>query len=327
MLTLQESDLSNPPHAKKYELIPDFLIIGAGKCGTTSLFMYLKQHPEIFIPSVKEPNFYGYENMSPKNFGEGLADVRHFQESVTSLPAYINLFKDALPTQIKGEMSNTYMYHDQAPERIKHYNPDMKLIAILRQPANRLYSRFLHLARESRLPSGSFSDCLNKDSIWWKRNDLIKEGFYYKNLKRYFDLFPHENIGIYLYEELNEEAPTVLRDIFQFLDVDPGFQPDLGTRFNQSGIIKNKFLNSIYGQQGFVSTSLKALFPPSIVDRLKGNYYVQKIVNDLRGKNLAKPTPDAAIMNWLTREVYAHDIKQLQELIGRDLRHWLQSKG
>jgi hypothetical protein len=327
MLTLQKSDLSNAPQAKKRELIPDFLIIGAGKCGTTSLFMYLKQHPDIFIPSVKEPNFYGYENKSPKDFGEGLASATHFHESVTSFPAYINLFKDALPSQIKGEMSNTYMYHDQAPERIKHYNPDMKLIAILRQPAGRLYSRFLHLAREGRLPSGSFSDCVNKDSIWWTRNDLIKEGFYYKNLRRYFDLFPPENIRIYLYEELNEQAPAVLRDIFQFLAVNANFEPDLGTRFNQSGIVKNKFLNRIYGQKGFISTTLKALFPRSIVESLKGNSYIQKMVNDLRGKNLAKPKPDPAILNWLTREVYANDINQLQQLIGRDLSHWLKPKG
>lgn len=326
MLTIEKSDLSNPPKAKKHELIPDFLIIGAGKCGTTSLFMYLKQHPEIFIPGVKEPNFYGYENRTPKDFGEGLASSTHYRESVTSFSAYIDLFKDALPGQLKGEMSNTYMYHEQAPERIKYYNPDMKLIAILRQPAGRLYSRFLHLARESRLPSDSFSDCMNRSSIWWKRNDLIKEGYYYKNLKPYFELFPRENIRIYLYEELNEQAPAVLRDIFQYLDVDPDFQPDLGTRFNQSGIVKNKFLNRIYGQKGFLSTSLKTLFPRSIVESLKGNAYIQRIINELRGKNLAKPKPDPAILNWLTQEVYADDIKQLQELIGRDLSHWLKPK-
>lgn len=327
MLILEKSDLSSLPKAKKHELIPDFLIIGAGKCGTTSLFMYLKQHPDIFIPAVKEPNFYGYENKSPKDFGEGLADIRHFQESVTSFRSYINLFKDAGPGQLKGEMSNTYMYHDQAPERIKHYNPDMKLIAILRQPAGRLYSRFLHLARENRVPTGSFSDCMVRDSIWWQRNDLIKEGFYFKNLKRYFELFPRENIRIYLYEELNEQASRVLRDIFEFLQVSPDFQPDLGTRFNQSGFIKNKFLNRIYGQKGLISTSLKALFPSAIVERLKGNSAIQKMVNELRGKNLAKPKPDPAIHNWLTQEVYAGDIQQLQQLIGRDLSHWLKPKG
>lgn len=326
MLTLEKNDLSHPPKSKKHDLIPDFLIIGAGKCGTTSLYMYLKQHPEIFLPRVKEPNFYGYENKQPSDFGEGLAESQHFKESVTDFESYTNLFREAAPGQLKGEMSNTYMYHEQAPSRIRHYNPDIKLIAILRQPAGRLYSRFLHLARENRTPTKDFADCMNKDSIWWKRNDLIREGYYYKNLLPYFKLFPHENIRIYLYEELNEEAPRVLRDIFQFLEVNPDFQPDLTTRFNQSGIIKNKFLNRIYGQRGLLTSGFKALFPDSLVDTVKRNSFVQKTINNLRGKNLAKPKPDPAVWNWLTQEVYGKDIRNLQEMIGKDLSHWLKPK-
>ena len=326
MLTLEKSDLSNASKTK-HALIPDFLIIGAGKSGTTSLFMYLKQHPEIFIPRVKEPNFYGYENKTPEDFGGDLEEIKHFQESVTDFASYTNLFADATPGQLKGEMSNTYMYHDQAPERIKYYNPEMKLIAILRQPAGRLYSRYLHLARENRVPTRSFSDCQNKNSIWWRRNDLIKEGFYYNNLKPFYKLFPHENIRIYLYEDLNQRAPEVLKDIFTFLGVNPDFQPDLTSRFNQSGIVKNKLLNRIYGQKGLITESLKALFPTAIVDRLKHNSYLQKTINDLRGKNLVKPKPDPEILNWLTQEVYKTDILQLQQLTGKDLTHWLKPKG
>jgi hypothetical protein len=325
MLTLEKSDLSNLPSTKKHLLIPDFLIIGAGKCGTTSLYMYLKQHPEIFIPDVKEPNFYGYENTDPREI-EGLADTRHYAESVTDFPSYINLFKDAAPGQVKGEMSNTYMYHQQAPERIKHYNADMKLIAILRQPAGRLYSRFLHLARENRVPTNSFADALDRGSIWWKRNDLIKEGFYYRNLKPYYERFPRENIKIYLYEDLSDDAPAVLHDIFTFLNVNPDFQPDLSTRFNQSGIIRNKFLNRIYGQKGLLTSGLKVLFPKRVVDLVKRNAYIQKTVNNLRGKNLDKPRPDPEVLNALTRDVYGNDIQQLQDLIGKDLNHWLQPK-
>lgn len=326
MLTLEKNDLSQPPKSKKHELIPDFLIIGAGKCGTTSLYMYLRQHPDIYLPKVKEPNFYGYENRKPADFGEGLENMQHFRESVTDFESYTNLFRQAAPGQVKGEMSNTYMYHEQAPERIRYYNPDMKLIAILRQPAGRLYSRFLHLARENRTPTKDFADCMNKDSIWWKRNDLIREGYYYKNLLPYFALFPRENIRIYLYEELNEDATSVLRDIFGFLQVDVNFQPDLTTRFNQSGIIKNKLLNKIYGQRGLLTSGFKALFSDSMVDKVKQNAFIQKAINNLRGKNLAKPKPDAAVWNWLTQEVYGEDIRQLQEMIGKDLRHWLKPK-
>jgi hypothetical protein len=326
-ITLEQGNFSKSSStSKKHELIPDFLIIGAGKSGTTSLDKYLKQHPQIFIPKVKEPNFYGYEHNTARDFENDPEELEHFQGSITELEPYLDLFKDASPTQLKGETSNTYMYHTEAPSRIKYYNPDVKLIAILRQPAGRLYSRFLHLARENRLPTENFSDCMIKDTIWWRRNDLIKEGFYFKNLSPFYQLFPHENIRIYLYEELNDHPEKVLRDIFRFLNVNPDFKPDFTIRYNQSGIIKNKFLNKIYGPDGILSTGLKAILPKRIVDNLKQNSFIQKNLNDLRVKNLDKPKLDPKIRQWLTHEVYGKDIKQLQSLIGKDLSHWLTVK-
>lgn len=327
-VTLKQNDLSNSSAlTKKHDLIPDFLIIGAGKSGTTSLDKYLKQHPEIFIPRVKEPNFYGYEHKTVKDFDGDLAEIAHFNGSVTDLQAYLNLFKEAAPGQVKGETSNTYLYHEGAPERIQYYNPDMKLIAILRQPAGRLYSRYLHLARENRVPTSSFSDCMDKNTIWWKRNDLIKEGFYFKNLSPFYKIFPRENIKVYLYEELNNHSQEVLKDIFKFLNVSTDFIPDLTIRYNQSGIIKNKFLDSLYGQEGIMGAGLKKLFPKSIVENLKKNSFIQKTINDLRGKNLEKPKFDPKMRQWLSNDVYGNDIRQLQELIGKDLSPWLTSKG
>ena len=326
-ITLAQNDNSkSSAPSKKHDLIPDFLIIGAGKSGTTSLDKYLKEHPEIFVPGVKEPNFYGYEHATIADFRGDLAEIAHFQGSVTNLKDYLDLFSGTSAGKVKGETSNTYLYHEEAPARIKYYNPDMKLIAVLRQPAARLYSRYLHLARENRVPSERFADCTDKNSVWWSRNDLIKEGFYYKNLSRFYRLFPSENIKVYLYEELNDHPQKVLQDIFSFLNVTPDFQPDFGVRYNQSGIVKNKFLNKIYGQKGILSSGLKALLPKSIVDHLKNNSVIQKGINDLRSKNLEKPKLDPKLRNWLTTEVYSNDILQLQGLIGKDLSHWLSAK-
>lgn len=312
--------------AKKNNLIPDFLVIGAGKSGTTSLDKYLNQHPQIFVPKVKEPNFFGYENTKIEDLNGNEDDIRHFKRSVTTLDAYLDIFREATPEQIKGETSNTYMYHAGAPERIKFYNPDMKLIAVLRQPASRLYSRFLHLARENRLPSPQFSDCMDKGSIYWKRNDLIKEGFYYKNLARYFELFPKENIRIYLYDEFQNNSEKTMSEIYEFLGVDKNFKPNQSVRYNQSGFIKNKALNKIIGQGGLISKYMRTLLPKSFADKIKGNLALKKRINDLRGKNLSRPEFDPKIKNFLTYEVYQDDIKNLQQLLGKDLSHWLEMK-
>ena len=308
---------------KKNTLLPDFLVIGAGKSGTTSLDKYLNQHPQIFVPKVKEPNFFGYENTKVEDLNGNEADIKHFLRSTTTLDKYLEIFKDAAPDQIKGETSNTYMYHHGAPERIKHYIPDVKLIAVLRQPANRLYSRFLHLARENRLPSEEFSDCLDKTSIWWERNDLIKEGFYYKNLAKYFALFPRENIKIYLYDEFQNNSEKILQEIYEFLGVDKNFKPDQSVRYNQSGFVKNKSLNKVIGQGGIISQYMRRLLPKVLLDKIKGNLTLKRRINNLRGKNLSRPALDPAIKQFLTFEVYHDDIKRLQDLIGKDLSHWL----
>ncbi len=309
---------------KVHASIPDFLIIGAGKAGTTSLNNYLKQHPQIFIPVRKEPNFYGYELRSEADFAGDADEIRQYSRSINTLEAYLGLFADAGEHQLKGETSNTYMYHEEAPQRIKHYNPDMKLIAILRQPAERLWSRYLHLARENKLPTPNFSDCLDRSTIWWRRNDLVREGFYYNNLSPFYQLFPQENIRIYLYEDLNRNGETVLKDIFSFLGVDDTFMPDLDVRFNQSGFVINKKLDRIIGPKGIIQNSVKSILSPQVYSGLKSNPTLQKFINKLRKKNLARPRIDPEVKRLLTHEVYAGDLRQLQALIKKDLSHWLR---
>ena len=172
------------------KLMPDFLIIGAGKSGTTSLNSYLSQHPDIFMSPVKEPNFFAYINTEVSDL-DNLETIKHYEESIRNLDDYSHLFADAGKSQIKGEVSNTYMTRRDSATYIKDYIPKAKIIAILRNPTERLYSRYLHLARDNRLSEiDPIEEGLkNKSSVWWKRNDLIQEGFYYKNLKPYFRAF------------------------------------------------------------------------------------------------------------------------------------------
>lgn len=307
---------------RKSNNMPDFLIIGAGKSGTTSIDNYLKQHPEIFMSSVKEPNFFAYELTDIDELKEFPEELKHFKSSVTSLNEYQALFDEATPQQLKGETSNTYLYGKDAPSRISHHLPHAKLIAILRHPADRLYSRYLHLARDNRLPSAKFSDCFNKETIWWKRNDLINEGFYYKHLSRYYEKYTKENIKVFLYEDIKLDLQKLLKEIFTFLNVDNSFVCDLSVRYNESGMIKNKFINNIVGGNGKLQTFFKSI-SPSLYNTAKNNMLAQKFINQLRSKNLEKPKIDPKIEQFLTHEVYKDDILKLQTLINRDLSSWL----
>lgn len=305
-----------------YKNLPDFLIIGAGKSGTTSVDNYLKQHPDIYISAVKEPNFFGYELNTAQDF-EGTPQLNHYNSSITNIADYLNLFEEASSRQIKGETSNTYMYHENAAERIKHYIPNVKLIAILRQPAERLYSRYLHLARENKLPTESFEECLDRGSIWWERNDLIKEGFYGKYLEKYFKIFDESQIKVFIYEELREDPQKLHKEIFQFLGVKDDFDIDFSITYNQSGFIKNPLIDQLIGPKSFLFRGLKKIVSEKNIQKVKENKFLFKKVNDLRSKNLSKPKLSKDLKYKISNEIYKDDIVLLQKLINKDVSHWL----
>lgn len=303
-------------------LLPDFLIIGAGKSGTTSVNNYLKQHPQIFVSPVKEPNFFGYELKSRGDF-KAHDELRHYLNSVTRIEDYVELFRGAEFNQIKGETSNTYLYHEDAPLRIHHYIPGVKLIAIFRQPAERLYSRFLHLAREKKLPSEKFEDCLDKTSIWWRRNDLVKEGFYYQNLSKYYERFSSDQIKVFLYEDLQSNPGKLFKEIFRFLNVSENFTLDTSIQYNKSGYIKNPIYDKLFGQRSILKRPVKHLLSDENFKRLRSNRWLQKKLSIIRGLNLYRPELDPALKKQITQEIYAKDILMLERLTKRDLNHWL----
>lgn len=304
---------------KTYNNMPDFLVIGAGKSGTTSFNNYLEQHPEIFITPRKEPNFFAYETIKEEEIIDDPILLKHYRGSVTKLEDYLSLFDDAKGDQIKGEVSNMYLYDDGAILRIKKYVPDVKLIAILRQPAERLYSRYMHLVRENRAPENGFDDLLEKSSIWWKRPDLIKEGFYFQNLKKYFELFSPDKIKIFLYEDLRKG--TAVKEAYEFLEVNADFEPDLEVVLNKSGIIKNKFFYNVISGNGPVLNPIKRL-TPNFYTRLKSSVKLKKIQSEIQSKNLKRVPLTKELRSEITSNLYLNEIDKLETLIKRDLSSW-----
>jgi len=127
--------------------IPNFLIIGAAKSGTTSLYHALKQHPKIFMSPVKEPNFFALEG-GELNYPQGTVDPRYLAQCITTKEEYNQQFEGVSNEIAVGEASPIYLYHPQAPVRIKNCLPNVKIIVILRNPIERAYSNFLHHIRE-----------------------------------------------------------------------------------------------------------------------------------------------------------------------------------
>jgi hypothetical protein len=297
--------------------MPNFLIIGASKSGTTSLYSYLRQHPEVYMSPIKEPRFFAFEN--DKLAFNGPHDKRLKSEIITNIEDYRALFKAVNYEKAIGEVSPVYLYSTKAPHRIKHYIPGAKLIAVLRNPTERAYSSFLAEVRDGREPLDDFSKAIededrrirNKWSYVWH---YTKRGFYHAQLKRYFNMFDRDQIKVYLYEEWKADNSSILRNIFRFLHVDETFKPDISINYNASLIPRVKFIYKIIENASRPTSVLKKILPSRLC---------HKTIDTIMRKNLVKPELSSDIRKNLIH-VYREDILKLQDLIERDLSAWLE---
>lgn len=296
--------------------MPNFLVIGAMKAGTTALYTYLEQHPQVYMSPVKEPNFFAFEGermgfLAPQD-QEGIN-----RTSVTDIEAYQALFKGVTNENAIGEVSHWYLYSPKAPRRIRHHIPRAKLIAVLRDPVERAYSQFLHFVRDGQEPLTDFARVLQEEETRirnnWAFGRYASRGFYHAQLKRYFDTFDRSQIKVYLYEDLSADPAGVLRDIFRFLDVDEAFVPEMSVRPNVSGVPKSRALHALLTRPQRIKAALRPHLPAGML----------RFASDLRDRNLAKPQVAPEVRRQMI-EMYREDIMKLQDLIDRDLSKWLE---
>jgi hypothetical protein len=296
--------------------MPNFIVIGAAKSGTTALYRYLKQHPEIFMSQQKELRFFPFEDQPPAFCGPG--DKADMKIAITKIEDYRASFAQGAQYPARGEISPLYMSYPRTAERIRLHIPDAKLIAILRHPADRAYSQFLMKRRDGR-EHLSFSDALAAEdkriSDGWSHHwHYRRRGFYAAQLKPYFELFKREQLKIYLYEDYLADNVGFIQDIFRFLNVDDTFVPDMSVRHNESKLPRSRALQVFLTEPRLTKNLLKPLVPGRLSRR---------IGDQLRRRNLIKPPLSPKIRQQLI-EVYRADIIKLQDMLQRDLSHWLK---
>jgi hypothetical protein len=284
---------------------PNFLIIGAGRAGTTSLYEYLRQHPDVFMSPVKEPNFFAFADGSLPERGPGAAWLR--RTSVTTLRDYEALFADAGAAAATGEASPRYLRTPAAPALMRELVPGARLVAILRNPVERAYAHYLGLRRDGLEPAASFEEALRDEERRlrenWPQAGMVEAGFYNRHLSRYHELFPREQVRVYLHEDLAADPSGLLRDLFSFLGVDPGFSPDTSGVHGRTGVVRNPVLRAAWERSARLRESLGVALP------------------ERAGVPLA-PDTRARLL-----EVYRSDILALEQLIERDLSAWLRGPG
>ncbi len=185
---------------------PTFLVVGAQKSATTWLYECLREHPDVYVPKTKEIHFFCGENDCPKS------TASHGEDWYRSQFSTQDCYKAA------GELSIDYMFYEDVAEKVSTFNPQMKIIFLLRDPIDRAYSAYW-MEKRYKADHPDFTTFVHQESPY------VARGFYYRQIMRYLGVFPRENIAIYLYDDLLKDPRQFTADVFDFLGVASEFVP------------------------------------------------------------------------------------------------------
>lgn len=295
-------------------MIPNFLIVGAAKSGTTSLHSYLSQHPDIFMPKWKELSFFIGDPFGPLN-------------KVKKPESYYMAFSKVQSQSAVGEASTGYLYDESVPKRIKEVLGTIKIIIVLRNPVDTAYSLYNHQVRREGETLKTFEEALEAEAGrlskpdfrencygWHANYYYFHRGLFHEQVKRYLDAFSKDNVLIFLFEELFTEPVRTTQRAFRFLGVDDAFVPIVKV-YNPAGEILN--IPRFWYDVGLFQKTISFVFSKNLF---------KKIPHLLRNVRRKPPQPINPTTAQKLAELFYDDICRLEQLIEKDLSTWKYRK-
>lgn len=303
---------------------PNFFIVGAPKCGTTAMYHYLGQHPEIFIltspPEAMESILGGKKEFH--FFGSDLNFNR------CSKQEYLDNFSAAKQEKRIGESSVFYLYSREAAREIKEFCPSANIIIMLRNPVDLIYSWHSQLVFWGDEDIPKFENALNAEALrkrglnFPKKHDHPIECLFYRDIprfteqiKRYFHVFGREKVHIILFDDFKKKTSNTYKSVLRFLDVDDDFEVQFKI-VNSNKSIRNK------SWQDFLRV------PPSMIRKIGKIFIPSSVYRSIRAELLHKnikyetrPPMPPSLRKKLQAD-FASEIEQLSNLLNQDLTHW-----
>lgn len=296
-----------------HEVWPNFFIVGIAKGGTTSLYTYLKQHPQIYMSPMKEPHYFSQVGA---RYGQ-----QHFVDVVTDEAEYLALFKGAQGYPAIGEASTSYLGFEDTAEKIYEKLPEARIIILLRDPIDRAYSHYLMDVRQ-RGQKLSFYDAVVKErqepEFGWGKDWHRYTELYYPKVKRYLDVFGPGRVLILLTASLHRSPSEVITETVEFL----GLNADSIARMNFA-----KEHNPYSAPRNDLAQTVMSSDRAHAIARILLPKGLLRLVRDrILFKRQERPVPDTRSVNIL-RERYEDDVSGLEELLNRSLpelrRSWI----
>jgi hypothetical protein len=298
--------------------MPDFLIIGAPKAGTTALHVALAQHPALHMSPVKEPKFFLTDGPPPTGGGPG--DSATFRKYVWRRPDYEALFDGAAKGALRGESTTLYLRDAAACQRIRQTIPDARLIAVLRDPVDRAHSNWTHLRSAGLEPEADFRRaCALEDQRraagWAQFWRYLGQGKYGEQLSDLYALFPRDQVLLLMYRDLREQPTETLDQVCEFLGVATGAVADLpaaNVTAETSHSRVNDLLRTVVRHGGALDERLPGPLQRVISGR------AERLLQ--REQGLRRPLTTAERAELIP--YFEADIRLLEEITGLSFDHW-----
>lgn len=296
--------------------LPDFLMIGAAKAGTTAMFRALSRHPQIYCSPIKEPQFFAYAGQAPRFPCPG--GMAYAARIVTNETDYRGLFAGCPQGAIAGEASNSYLESPTAPATAFHHVPHARLVAILRHPVARAYSQWLHHRQEGIEDLADFEAAWNagdeRAAKGYRPSWLYRHrGFYGRYLHRWLEFFPREQVLIVFYEDWLQHPSETFASVLQHLGAAPLSNPVITQENRSSRQPRWPWLHHRMVENNVLRRWAQSRLPLSVRDAITG---LVTSMNLRRG-----PPLDSALRARLAID-YHEDLRQVEALTQRDLSAW-----
>jgi len=291
--------------------LPNALLIGAQKAGTTSLFDWIAQHPQVFANSaIKDCPFFWHDATFQKGF-----------------KFYDAFFEGASDEQVLLGGNVNDLFFENAPERIHQLNPAMRLIICLRNPVERAYSAYAY-AVERGHENRNFAEAIRQELAGCRYDNLIdrtqkeyiEHGRYWTQIQRYLSLFVRSRLHVVFFEDIKEQPERVVKEVYRFLGIDDGFTPTLSKK-NVTGNPAqfsrlNKAIFDYSLKQPWWWAALKRIFSKELRYKLR-----RGLMSLQRKGGVAPPPPDPETIKSLS-DYFKEEVVAMELLAGRDLSHW-----
>lgn len=291
-------------------MLPNVVVLGAPKCGTTSLYRYFDSHPGIFVSKKKELHFFSTNQIKSEMKGPG--DSHSLDGCPQSFEAYTSLFSEAVKFKVRADISPSYFVFPECFKSIKSNLPNPKVVLILRNPIDKCFSQYMHLVREAR-ELESFETALSLEYVrtsegysdFWR---YVNSSYYANRVRQMLDCFGETNCLVIFQEELKLDPESVMNEIFEFIEVEK-YLLDYTKEHNKSGVPKNRVISRLISPGPMLKLA-KKIIPVRLGSKIK---------SQIQDWNTGEKLTLSPQVRCRLKNEFSLDVVELQKILNRKL--------